>query len=219
MAALPPLARKVAGSPCRSKRPAKALLAKERLLRAARLAKIQKVFARINLAAAKWRAAGKPLPSRMINTDVHGTRTLQPDSDLEAYSCGGDCSGLETLAHACNAICLPIRHRFSSDLDASARQMIAETHGAPEVMYKDVCIRCVETCPEVDIYGAGFPCQPFSAQGQKAGIFDPRGLVVTHILKYVSYKRPRIVIFENVLHLASAAHSDFFEIVVNGCGV
>ena len=214
--ALPPPARKVAGSRCRSKRTAKAPTAKERLLRAARLAKIRKVFTRINLVAAKWRADGKPEPSSM-RSQVHGKRTLQPDN--EGYSCGGDCSGLETLAHACNAICLPVRHRFSSDTNKHARQMIVETHGTPEVLYDDVCVRCVETCPEVDIYGAGFPCQPFSCLGYKAGIFDPRGLVITHIMKYVSYKLPRIVIFENVLNLASAAHSDFFNLVLKGCGV
>jgi hypothetical protein len=216
MVELLPPARKVAGSRCPSKRTLKAPTAKERLLRAARLAKIRNVFTKINLTGAKWRADGKPEPSSM-RSQVHGTRTLQPDHG--GYSCGGDCSGLETLAHACNAICLPIQHRFSSELDVHARQMILETHGAPEVLYKDVCARCVETCPEVDIYGAGFPCQPFSSQGYKAGIFDPRGLVITHIMKYVSYKLPRIVIFENVLNLVSAKHSDFFDLVLKGCGV
>jgi DNA (cytosine-5)-methyltransferase 1 len=49
----------------------------------------------------------------------------------------------------------------------------------------------------VDILTGGYPCQPFSAAGQRKGAEDPRHLW-PHILRAIDVIRPRRVFFENV---------------------
>lgn len=51
--------------------------------------------------------------------------------------------------------------------------------------------------PRVDIFTAGYPCQPFSNAGKRLGLDDPR-----HLWPWIAYAiailRPRIVVLENV---------------------
>ena len=55
----------------------------------------------------------------------------------------------------------------------------------------------------VDLYIAGFPCQPFSsaATGQGNGIKDCRGRLWTHILEFIVVAKPQCAIMENVVGL------------------
>jgi DNA (cytosine-5)-methyltransferase 1 len=56
----------------------------------------------------------------------------------------------------------------------------------------------------VDILSGGFPCQPFSAAGRRAGDEDPRHLW-PHIVKgIISLGRPPVVFFENVEGIISS---------------
>ena len=45
---------------------------------------------------------------------------------------------------------------------------------------------------------AGFPCQPFSSQGDNLGELDPRGTLVWEVLKYIKRTGPEAVVLENV---------------------
>ena len=51
--------------------------------------------------------------------------------------------------------------------------------------------------PRVDVFTAGYPCQPFSNAGKRLGLDDPR-----HLWPWIAYAvavlRPRIVVLENV---------------------
>lgn len=51
--------------------------------------------------------------------------------------------------------------------------------------------------PHVDVFTAGYPCQPFSPAGKRLGIDDPR-----HLWPWIAYAvavlRPRTVVLENV---------------------
>lgn len=49
----------------------------------------------------------------------------------------------------------------------------------------------------IDILTAGYPCQPFSAAGQRKGTNDPRHIWPS-IAKAISILRPRLVVLENV---------------------
>ncbi len=56
----------------------------------------------------------------------------------------------------------------------------------------------------VDVLTAGFPCQPFSVAGSKAGFEDERGQVFFEIVRLIrefGSERPKILLFENVPHL------------------
>ena len=53
------------------------------------------------------------------------------------------------------------------------------------------------TVEPIDILTAGYPCQPFSAAGQRKGKNDPRHIWPS-IAKAISVLRPRLVVLENV---------------------
>jgi len=50
----------------------------------------------------------------------------------------------------------------------------------------------------VDIYTAGFPCQPYSMAGKRKGKEDNRDLSAT-VQGYILEQQPRIFVLENVL--------------------
>ncbi len=54
-----------------------------------------------------------------------------------------------------------------------------------------------EFCDRVDIFTGGYPCQPFSAAGKRAGKDDPRHLW-PWIADGIAVMRPRVCFFENV---------------------
>lgn len=54
---------------------------------------------------------------------------------------------------------------------------------------------------QVDVLTAGFPCQPFSAAGDKQGFNDERGLVFLDIIRLIrefGRRKPKILLLENV---------------------
>jgi DNA (cytosine-5)-methyltransferase 1 len=55
-----------------------------------------------------------------------------------------------------------------------------------------------------DLLAGGPPCQPWSSAGHQGGLQDPRGQLITHMLRMVSEMAPRYVLFENVRGLVTA---------------
>lgn len=56
--------------------------------------------------------------------------------------------------------------------------------------------------PAADILIGGFPCQDFSSAGPKTGLDGKRGQLYQVLVNYMMCHRPRIVVGENVIHLA-----------------
>ena len=55
-----------------------------------------------------------------------------------------------------------------------------------------------------DVLLAGFPCQPFSSQGNKDGFDDPtKGTVFFHIKQIINRTRPKVIFLENVQNIIS----------------
>lgn len=67
------------------------------------------------------------------------------------------------------------------------------------------------TIPAYDILCAGFPCQPFSQCGQHKGFDDDRGTLFFHIMKFVSFHKPKVIILENVAGLLSHDSGKTFD--------
>lgn len=59
-----------------------------------------------------------------------------------------------------------------------------------------------EELPGSEILIGGFPCQDFSSAGPKTGLDGKRGQLYQVLVNYMRAHRPRIVVGENVIHLA-----------------
>ena len=57
--------------------------------------------------------------------------------------------------------------------------------------------------PDVDIILAGFPCQPFSMAGKRKGFDDRRGHAFFNLANIIKYKKPRVIVLENVKNISS----------------
>ena len=113
---------------------------------------------------------------------------------------GTDCSGLEAPFIALRNMSVPYEHVFSCDNDANVQKTILANH-TPSRLYSDIKFRDVKTdCPYVDVYVAGFPCQPFSVAGKQQGFNDSkgRGNIFHNVREYISVHHPKVFILENV---------------------
>lgn len=84
------------------------------------------------------------------------------------------------------------------------------------LIYEDVQKRSVQDAPgNLDIYVAGFPCQPFSASGKWQGLADEggRGTIIVNVAAYIDLHRPCIFILENVEGLVNNMGGTFSAIV------
>ena len=98
----------------------------------------------------------------------------------------------------------PYTHVFSIDVSQACRDTMRFNYGDTFTLYQDATRRNVGKMPKVDLYRAGFPCQPYSTQGVHGGLGDPRGgQVLASILAYVKRHRPNLVILENVKGLVT----------------
>ena len=87
---------------------------------------------------------------------------------------------------------------FACDIDASCREVYAANFGLTP--HDD--IRTATTIPDHDILCAGFPCQPFSSAGNRAGFADQtRGTLFHEIVRILADKKPSAFLLENVKHI------------------
>lgn len=66
----------------------------------------------------------------------------------------------------------------------------------------------------VDVLIAGTPCQSFSVAGRRAGLGDPRGVLVFEFLRIVGHLRPRWFVWENVPGVLSSRHGRDFGAIL-----
>jgi len=135
---------------------------------------------------------------------------------------GTDCSGMETPVMALKKLKVPYEHCFSCDIDKHVKTQILENF-PPKKWFDDLMTRDNEatSTPAVDIYLAGFPCQPFSAAGLQKGFKDKRGMVFYGCADYIDTNRPRAFILENVKRLIGHDDGNTFKQVLrslNGIG-
>ncbi len=79
---------------------------------------------------------------------------------LRKFTVGTDCSGMEAPIQALINMRLNFEHSFSCDFDHRVRATITANFN-PGVLYEDITTRDNAAMMSVDVYVAGFPCQPF----------------------------------------------------------
>ncbi len=89
---------------------------------------------------------------------------------------------------------------WSNEIDYDAKRSYQANFGFPPA---DVPIEQIpaEAVPKHDILCAGFPCQPFSISGTRQGLQDKRGNLFFEIIRIAQYRRPKLMLLENVPHL------------------
>ena len=81
-------------------------------------------------------------------------------------------------------------------------------------MFPDVFDPSFATAPPVDIFSAGFPCQPFSTEGRRLGVSDERAHVIEPILRYMMACLPRAAMLENALGLLQKENIDVAKTII-----
>lgn len=90
---------------------------------------------------------------------------------------------------------------FASDIDEECRNAYERNYGIRPV--GDISRINPASIPDHDILLAGFPCQPFSIIGNRAGFSDVRGTLFFELARIIEVKRPKAVVLENVKQLAT----------------
>lgn len=69
------------------------------------------------------------------------------------------------------------------------------------------------TLPSFDMLVGGFPCQPFSIAGKRAGLNDNRS-IFDEFKRIIRAKRPKVLLFENVKGLLSQSGGRAFAYII-----
>jgi len=130
----------------------------------------------------------------------------RPLKQQRVITIGSDCTGLGTDEIAMRRVLgLECNNVFASEINPVARRLLIANGHAPAKMYEDITSAARRQAPQVDVYTAGFPCQPYSAAGLNLGMADPR-CVVSSIIHYIKAKLPTLFVLENVKNILSKRH-------------
>jgi len=72
----------------------------------------------------------------------------------------------------------------------------------------------VSSIPPADVLTGGFPCQDFSSSGPKTGFNGKRGKLYQVLSEYMRVHRPKLVVGENVPHLARLNDGAYLETIL-----
>jgi DNA (cytosine-5)-methyltransferase 1 len=127
--------------------------------------------------------------------------------------CGGfDLGFLGGFSHLNGKFLDPLNFKivFSNDIDKDAIAVYRENehYFKHEIVHEDIRNISPSDIEDFDLLTAGFPCQPFSSAGLRKGVEDDRGTLFEEVIKFVSAKKPKIIILENVRGILSSKMPD-----------
>ena len=155
-----------------------------------------------------------------INRDDTGTQN--PSTSVDSASAapkpirvGTDCSGMESPIQALEGMRMPFDHVFACDKDPDSKKTI-ESNWNPATFYPDITTRDNSISPEVDLYTAGFPCQPFSRAGKQEGFYDAKGngTIFHFVHDYIVKTLPKVFVLENVDGIVSIDNGECLRVIL-----
>lgn len=122
---------------------------------------------------------------------------------------------MEVPIQALQALGIHFKHSFSCDSDKSVRATIQANFPPEGKLFEDISKRDNRD-KYVDVYVAGFPCQPFSMGGKQQGFMDRkgRGKIFFHVKDYIVENQPKLFILENVKGIVSVKKGKFFRAIL-----
>jgi DNA (cytosine-5)-methyltransferase 1 len=104
---------------------------------------------------------------------------------------------------------------YANELDINAVKTF-ESNFSVKVDNRDINNVKVNEIPDFDLMLAGFPCQPFSIAGYREGFEDKkdRGNLFFQLIRIINYKKPSIVLLENVKNLVSHDNGNTFRVIL-----
>lgn len=147
------------------------------------------------------------LPSACGAMRESGDRVSRPSLrfvDLFA-GVGGFHLGLSDLGHHCV---------FASELDPELRRIYERNFELTP--HGDIRQISAIDVPAHDVLCAGFPCQPFSLAGKKAGTTCPSsGKLIDDVFRIVEHHKPNYIFLENVPNILTIADGSFWRHIQN----
>ena len=135
---------------------------------------------------------------------------------------GGDFSGVEIAFEAAVDVaelsCGNLRaiHAWSGDVDKGCQKFLKSNR--PGHLLQSVSEPLPPALPAINMYAAGFPCQPWSMEGKQLGLRDERGRLVWPMLDRLESVSGSLMCFllENCSNLVtSAKHKHDFDTILD----
>jgi len=102
---------------------------------------------------------------------------------------------------------------FSSEWDKFAQETYSKNF--KDKPHGDITQIKSRLVPDHDILIAGFPCQPFSNAGAKMGFDDIRGTLFLDIIRIAKYRKPSMMLLENVKGLKGHDSGHTFAVILH----
>ena len=121
-------------------------------------------------------------------------------------------SGIGCVAVAMKQLQLPFEYLFACDIDPHCKKNLIHNHN-PVTFHDDVTK--ITELPKVDIFTAGFPCQPFSITNRSAkkGQAHKSHDLFTDTVRCLKLCDPEMFILENVKGLKLKSNAEYFKYI------
>lgn len=103
---------------------------------------------------------------------------------------------------------------FTSEIKAHAINVL-EQNNPGEAITGDITKVDADAIPDFDILCGGFPCQAFSAAGNRNGFADTRGTLFFDVERIIRAKNPKGFILENVEGLVNHDRGNTLKVITN----
>ena len=102
---------------------------------------------------------------------------------------------------------------FVSEWDKFAQQTYAANF--KDKILGDITKIKESEVPDHDVLCGGFPCQAFSISGKQKGFEDTRGTLFFDIMRIARYKKPKMMLLENVKNLTKHDKGKTLKVILN----